>query len=278
MDLENLLVKDGWVNPNQFLKAKEESKKTGRSLYASLIKLSYINEKDVFSFFSQHAQIPLVETEDYQVGPELVNLFSENLYRQFLFLPLYVLDNTLYVAMANPLNAELLSTLRMHTKYDIVPLFSLSSSLRRAIDAFFGPDDKFFDVEGLITPPQTLNEIPFYRESERCSLHNMFVEVKSDDERVKLVSSDFVAGTAADISSSGKAMGINSGVYFPPKTRILLRFPLRDPDYIAKGEVMRCVLGREKKQYLLGIRFLEIEPDFLQKLIDESEPPQSYLT
>lgn len=274
--LEKKLINESWINPNQYLKAKEEQKKTHRSLYAILIKLEYLNEEDVFSFFSSNTGIPFVNVSDYVVREELIHLFSEQLYREHYFLPLCKIKNTLYVAMANPLDTDVVNILSMHTHCTIYPLFASVSSLREAIENFFGPEDKFFDVGELIVSPQTLNEIPFWRESERLSL-NLPVELKPDDECITLISSSFISATATDISRSGKALGINAVVFLPPETKILMKFPLKDPTYEIRGEIARCTTG-EKGHYFLGVRVNEIREDLLREFLEQAQPPPTYRT
>ncbi len=276
MDLESSLVKGSWISPNNFLRAKEEQKKSGRSLYSILVKTGYISEEGVFRFFSQNTGIPFVNIADYVDNEELVQLFPESLYREFVFFPLCKIENVLYCAMANPLDTSVLNTLRMHSACDIQPLFSTVTALRQKIDVFFGPEDKYFDVEELIIPPQTLQQVPFWRESERCVL-NEAVEIKPDDERITLISRSYLPANATDISRSGKALGISAMVFLPPKSVVLLRFPDLAPDHTVKGEVVRCALA-EKGQYLIGVCFVEIDKDIVKQLLDKASlPPSGYI-
>ena len=274
--LESKLVKDSWINPNQYIKAKEEQKINRRSLYSILIKLGYLREEDVFSFFSQNTEIPFVNISDYAISEELIKLFSEQLYREYLFLPLCKVKKTLYVAMANPLDTNLDSMLSMHTNFEIYPLFASISSLRKVIDNFFGFEDKYLDLDDLIVPPRQLQEIPFWRESERLSL-NLPAELKPDDERITLTCLSYIQATATDISRSGKALGIKVGVFLPAETKILLKFPSKDPFYEIQGEVARCAIA-ERNHYLLGVRVGEFKKDLLQRLLDEAQAPPTYTT
>ena len=148
--LESKLVRDLWINPNQYLKAKAEQKNTGCSLYSILVKSGYLGEEKVYSFFSQHTGIPFVDIFEYLPDEALLNLFPAKLYREYLFFPLYAVKKTLYIAMENPLNTEFANILGMHTDFEIYPVFASVSSLKKAIDSFWGPEDKYFNSPILI--------------------------------------------------------------------------------------------------------------------------------
>jgi hypothetical protein len=268
--LEEKLVQTGWITPKQFIKAKQEQAKSKKTIFSSLIKLGYLTEEDIFLFFSQHSQIPLIKISDYQIDPELLNLFSEEKYREYLFVPLFKIENTLYIGMANPLDTELLDILKKNTELEIYPLFAPPSSILEVIDHFFGPDDRCYSsLNNLILAPQTLNLVPFWRESERISL-KIPVEIKVMDERIKLNSSGYICGTGLDISRSGKAMGIETIIFLPSKVKINIRFPSEDPSYEAKAEIVRCNVGKKGK-YFLGIRFIEIKEEIIRNILKEEK-------
>jgi len=269
--LESRLVKESWVNPANFLKAKDEQIKSGKSLYATLIRMGYLSEERVYEFFSQQALIPFVKIANYKLDPAVIKVFPERSYRENLFLPLLKIDDIIYVCMANPVDANLVSILEAQSSAQVFPMFSCPSEIQKAIDTIFGPDDRFFDLEDLITYPQTIGVMPFWRESDRLSV-KLEAEFKLVDERLKLVSSSYVPATVCDISSSGKALGFKTIVFIPPSMKIMVRFPSKAPDYEAKAEVMRCNLEKGGK-YLVGVKLTEIREDVTAAILKDSVKP-----
>ncbi|MCP4652159.1 MAG: hypothetical protein GY858_02090 [Candidatus Omnitrophica bacterium] len=266
--LETKLIKESWVKPNEFIKAKEEQQKSGKSLYSTLIRMNFMTEEDVYMFFAQHALIPFLRISDYELDPELLSFFPEALYRENYFLPIFKVENIMYVCMANPLDAGLVSTLTMQaTDLEIYPVFGTPSAIQGAVNAFFGPDDKYFDLEDLIVSPQGLGLMPFWRESERLSI-KLPVDFKPVDERVKLVSSSYVSATVLDISASGNALGIRTFIFLPPYSKVMIKFPSKDSSYEASAEVVRCNLERGGR-YFLGVKFLEIREDIIKSILAE---------
>lgn len=265
-NLETKLLKESWVTANQFIKAKEDQKKIKKSIYSTLIRLGYLTEKDIYLFFAQHVHIPFVRLTDYKSNEQLIKLFSEELYREHLFVPLFTIDDILYVAMANPLDTELISLLGIQTKFDIFPLFSSPSSILEVINQFFGPDDKYFNLEDLIIAPQTLHMVPFLRESERVKVE-VPIEFKIDDNRINLISEGYVSGTCTDISRSGKALGIRTLIFVPPRIKIILKFPSYDPSYLVQSEIAHCDIV-ENGQYLLGVELKAVKEDLVKSILN----------
>jgi len=269
--LESRLVRESWVNPANFLKAKDEQIKSGKSLYSTLIRMGYLSEERIYEFFSQAALIPFVKLSDYKLDSSVVKIFPERSYREHIFLPLLKIDDTIYVCMANPVDANLISTLEAQSSSQIFPMFASPSEIQRSIDTIFGPDDRFFDLEDLIIYPQSMGAMPFWRESDRLSI-KMEAEFKLVDERLKLVSSAYVPATICDISSSGKAMGFKSIVFMPPTMKLLLRFPSKAPDCEVKAEIMRCTLEKGGK-YIVGVKLTEIREDLLAAILKDAAKP-----
>lgn len=258
---EKKLLEENWINDSQFLKAKEEAQKLKKSLYAAIIKLGYLTEEDIFAFFSQETKIPLVNIFDYKLNPEILKLFPEEFYRENLFVPLFKIEDNLYLGMMNPLNTELIERIEKETNSTVIPLFSPPSAILKALDNFFGPKDYYADLERLTTSSL---DIPFYRDSERIKV-NLPVEIKPVDKNIELVISSYIPATCVDISKNTEAMGVKIFLYLPPKIKILVKFPSQEE---IEAEVVHCTV-KEKRSYLLGIKFFEKQREIIEKFLKE---------
>lgn len=271
--LEARLIKESWINPANFIKAKAEQTRSGKSLYCILVRMGYMSEQRVYEFFSQQALIPFVKIADYKPDVALVKLFPESAYRDNCFFPLTKIEDQLYVCMANPLNTNLVSTIEMQSGMQVFPVFACASEIVAAINAIFGPDDRYFDLENLIVYPQTTSVMPFWRESDRALL-KLDVELKPVDERMQLISGAYVPATTVDISTSGRALGVRAIIFLPPTVKVMVRFPSKDPSYEAKGEIARCNMEKGGK-YVIGIRFLDIKEELLKTIAALADKPGS---
>lgn len=261
-ELRKKLLEENWISEAQFLKADEEAQKLKKSLYAAIVKLGFLSEEDIFAFFSQETKIPLVNVFDYKLNPEILKLFPEEFYRQNLFIPLFKIEDNLYLAMVNPLNTELIDRIEKETNSTVIPLFSPTSAILKALDSFFGPKDYYADLENLILSPSQV-ELPFYRSSQRIKV-NLPLEIKPVDENIKLASSSYIPATCVDISEDAEAIGAKVFLYLPPKIKILVKFPFKE----VEAEIVHCTVYR-KGFYLLGIRFFKKQKEILEKFLKE---------
>lgn len=267
-NLQERLVREHWIKPDEFLRAKDEQKKTGKSIFSCLIKLGYLNQPDVFRIFSESAGITFVNIADYSIKQEILNLISEEFYRENLIFPLFRIDQTLFVAMANPLDADLLNKLTNHTGLDVNPLLSSPCMIIEALDKHFGPQDKFFEMEDLIFKPRGLSNFPLHRESERISLI-IPIEFKVDDERVALAVGSYIPAVTFDISESGLAIGIKTCIFLPSSVRLILRFSSfsSEGSIEAKGEVVYSRM-RKKGEFFIGVKLLQPDPALISRLLE----------
>jgi len=265
-DLEERLVREHWITPNELIRAKEDQKKTKKSLFSSLIKLGYLTEEDVFIFFAANSNIPFIRLSDYCLKDDVLVLLPEDFCRANIVIPLFKIDHNLFVAMANPLDAELLINIADRTGLEINPLISSPYTILRTLDEHFGFKEEFFNMEKFIFKPQSLHKFPFHRESERIPL-NIPLEFEVDDERINLVSSHNIPADTVDISRNGKALGIKTFLFIPPSVKLLLNFTsIQEGNIKAKAEVVYAKM-KKSGEFLMGVKFLGIAPEVVSYLL-----------
>lgn len=252
-DLEEKLVRDRWVSPNELIRAKQEQKKTKKSLFSSLINLDYLKEEDVFAFFAINSGIPFVKLTDYAIKDDVLALLPQDFCRRSFLIPLFKIEGTLFVAMANPLNAELLMNLEARTELNIYPLTCSPYAIFRALDKYFGFEDNFFEMEKLIFKSQELQKFPFHRESERVPL-NVPIEVKIFDVRVALTFSQTISTSTTNVSLNGKGLGIKAHFFIPQGAALVLNFISSEGKELkVKGEVAHCQM-KKRGEFFIGVR------------------------
>ena len=224
-----------------------------------------MSEEDIFTFFAKSANIPFIKLSDYNLNDDLIKLFQESLYRERLFIPVFKIENILYVAMANPLDSDLLNMLAMQVDFEIYPLFAAPTSILAAVDKFFGPANEKFSIENLISAPRSLSMLPPSRESERVSV-NMPLEIKPIDDRISLVFSSYLSATAKDVSISGKALGVRAMVFLPVGVKVLVKLSQNDLSCEVESQVVRCAIEKDGK-YLLGLKFTKVDAAVLEKIL-----------
>jgi len=271
IDLEDKLIKGAWVTPEELLKARQDQEKRKKSIFCSLIMLGYMNQEEVFKFFALNTNIPLVKLSDYRISEDVVGLIREDFCRNNLVMPLFRMDSSLFVAMANPLDTDLIVNISNNTRLDIHVLLASAIDIITAIDYYSGYPDSFFAIENLMFEPQKLSNFPFYRSSSRKHL-SISAELRVNDKRVLLPSNRAIPAVTIDISSDGTAVGVKTTVFIPQNTRLVLSLLRRNvPENLdIDAEVIYCRMDKPN-EFSMGIKVLSENKNvinYLKRLVE----------
>ena len=261
--LEEKLIQDKWLTPEQLVLAAGEAKRLGKSIWVALVKLGILSEEDIAIFFAQRVGIPYVRITDYQISDEVIHLLDEDFCRENLVLPLFKIRNTLFVVCVNPLDTTVIDRLRRRTGFDIEPLIANSCSITQAQDYYYGLKQEVFDLERFILEQRSVRSLPFYRASERIAL-NLVVRLCVEDKGLILHYSSAIEGITQDISSDGTCMGLSVFLFIPRGTVVSLEFI--GVGIKLKGEIIYCRMSKGLR-YFLGVRFVEVEDRTRRELL-----------
>src|SRR3989338_5767492 len=108
----DILLAKGLVSQEQVEKAKEDMKKTGLSLEKTLERLGYITEEDIVNTVAESMRVLYIDLKDYLIDTEVIKLIPEDLARKHKIVPLFKIEDTLTIAMANPRDIMALDEVR----------------------------------------------------------------------------------------------------------------------------------------------------------------------
>ncbi|MCF2947369.1 GspE/PulE family protein [Paraglaciecola aquimarina] len=100
--LGDLLLQNGIINEQQLNQALTTQKQSGRRLGYILTELGFIVENQLLAFLSQHLKVPLIDINQYNVSPAIVNLLPEVQARRYRALVIQDKGDKLLVAMSDP--------------------------------------------------------------------------------------------------------------------------------------------------------------------------------
>lgn len=259
-NLEGFLVTEQWVTADELVKAKEDQKRTQKSLYASFIKLGYMTEDDVFLFFSEHSSFPFIRLSDYAIQEAVVGLVPEDFCREHLVLPLFKVGLDLFVAMVNPLDTSVIMDLGERTQLAIQPVVAAPHAIMKALDEYLGYPETLFAMEKFLFKPQGLAKFPFHRASERIPLA-IPLEFTVDDAQIQLAHSQYIPATTIDISRNMGSLGIKTFLYIPAGIQVSLRFITAEPNTLeAQAETVHSRMAKGGA-FLMGLRFRRLAPE-----------------
>ncbi len=127
------LVDSGLVSADQLAVAQETKKNLGGDLGHILIKKGFITEEQVLEFLSQRLNIPFVSLKDYTIDPEVTKTVPLSLAEKYHFMPLFRIEDTLTVAMADPLDVFAIDELQSALKCKVQPVLASAAEIERLI-------------------------------------------------------------------------------------------------------------------------------------------------
>ena len=116
------------------------SQKQNRSvpLGKILVNMNVIDERTLKGVLAKKMGIPFVDLSNFNFDSVAINLVDQSLARKYTLMPLCSNDETLIIALEDPLNVEALEQLRFITQKKIIPAMSSQKDILTAINKFYG--------------------------------------------------------------------------------------------------------------------------------------------
>ena len=134
----DLLIERGLITENELEYALDIQKQTHEKLGEVLLKNRIITAEDLASTLAYQLEIDYIDLNRVNISQELSDLLPRNTARQSHLVPVQRTDDTLYVAMDDPLNYYAIDEIRKFTKLRIVPMIATKEAVERAINALYG--------------------------------------------------------------------------------------------------------------------------------------------
>ena len=141
-----MLIQSGKIEEEQLKKALEMQKEKPGYIGAVFQELGFLNERELNNYLSQQLRIPAISLGHYEVQSTTLDLIPERIVRSQKILPIFKLNNTLNVAVTDPLNASPINAVRRATGMKVDPVIVTSIEINNAIDLYYGMST-FVDVE-----------------------------------------------------------------------------------------------------------------------------------
>lgn len=141
-----LLVQKGIITPEQLQEALKLQQQSGERLGRILIEKGWLTEDQLADVLSEKFNIPRVRVDSYTLDPSIVNTIPVDLARRYKVIPLFRVEDTLTVAMADPLDIFAIDALRQATGLRIQEVIATESDIEKAIDRYYSTRDSMDQV------------------------------------------------------------------------------------------------------------------------------------
>jgi general secretion pathway protein E/type IV pilus assembly protein PilB len=131
----------GLVSHEDILKAKDVSKAEQIGLVDALIKMGRVSQKDVSKALASQFNMDMIDLAEYRVPDDVVALVPKHVARRYKIVPVGKHDNTLTVAIGDPLDVDTVDSLRYILRMNVEPVIATKSDIENAVTRYYGGTD-----------------------------------------------------------------------------------------------------------------------------------------
>ncbi len=148
-----VLQEENLVTPEAVSEAMEAlaAGAKGGSVVDYLVQTESLREKDILHAVAQRFGMETVDLDEETVAAESIALLDEGLARRYRVIPLFKHDNTLTVALGDPLDVETLDSLRLLLKCNVEGLVATTKEIDTALNRYYADDSEMEKLMDNIT-------------------------------------------------------------------------------------------------------------------------------
>ncbi len=199
--LGEILIEACVITQMQLERALQLQKEDSRLIGQILVDMDWVSEQEVCRAISELLHVKYVNVDGALVSQEVVQLAPESLAAKRNILPLFIQDKTLYLAMENPLDVDVIQRIEFHTGMQVRPLIAPPSQLRETVRKHYDVNEYVGTLLENVAESQTVS-LEREEEAEDALDINEVREISQGGQVVKLVNlviSDGIKKRASDI-------------------------------------------------------------------------------
>jgi type IV pilus assembly protein PilB len=127
--IADALVEDGLLSTTQVDELLEEQKKGGTRFIKLVIEKAYVSEQDLTVSMGRVLNVPPINLSRIIIPPDVASTVPRELAHNHKVVPVSLLENKLFVAMADPLNVLAMDDVKRVTKLEVAPLIASEKSI-----------------------------------------------------------------------------------------------------------------------------------------------------
>ncbi len=154
--LGELLIEAGALSPEELEQALAERARrglSGRPLGKFLVEAGYVREKDVLQALGRQFNLAVLDLDDVEIQPELLEDVPEEICRRYGVLPLFAVGDEVTVAVSDPSQIEAVDLIAGFLKRPVQPVLVSETQVAQAIRSAYHRDgpESGEEPEDLIT-------------------------------------------------------------------------------------------------------------------------------
>jgi type IV pilus assembly protein PilB len=135
-----MFVQAGWISPDQGHAFAQEATTTGKPIENVIVDHGIVTEEQFFALIAESLGTQVVDLSMFDGASHTLHLVPGGLARLHGALPVGHAENTIYVALVDPLNPQIAEDLRFALGREIEVVVAPSSKVRDLISKYFGAE------------------------------------------------------------------------------------------------------------------------------------------
>ena len=138
--LLEILLENGAVTHDLIKEVRDSFLKEGESVIDTLINRGILPEAEILATLARQLGMEIVSLKDVNISPEVRDMIPVETARQYKVVPLYKVEDTLTVALSDPLDFNTLDRLRYMLKCNIEGVIALRDEVQVSIDKYYSSE------------------------------------------------------------------------------------------------------------------------------------------
>jgi len=140
--LGEMLVEDGTITIDQLNEALEvQSSSSGKKIGEILIELGYLKHRKLYETLEKQLNVEYIDLRSLFLPRDLSAALPHSLAKKHTVVPVRCDDDTITIAMVDPLNFIAIDEVRMATKRKVIPALGEVETIRRSISDLYGSEN-----------------------------------------------------------------------------------------------------------------------------------------
>lgn len=135
--LGQILIKRGLIDKEQLKEALDVQKKEGGVLGELLVKLEFVNERDVVVALIVQCGFPYIAVNKYDIDPKVIDLVPAKFAKQYHVVPLDKVGDVLSIVMANPLDISVIKQIENMSVCKVATFIATKTEIDEAIERWY---------------------------------------------------------------------------------------------------------------------------------------------
>lgn len=141
----NILKTERKIQDEQLERAEEYAKIVKKPVLDCIFELKFVKQSELIALLGKKFDMEVVDLANKEISKDIVNYVDVNTARQFGIIPVEETVYGLGIAVSDPLDLDVIDTLRHITKKPIYGILSTTDQITQALDKYYGIEEEAVD-------------------------------------------------------------------------------------------------------------------------------------